>query len=153
MSVCLCVCASVSLFFDSRVRKWKKTVSQSQSQSKQRAQAKLLLLLLFAVSASMCRLPKRYRANTSRTNVPTNVHEVCGMLPACASRLINRANSGTNLKPVYMQHGKGKGKGIGICIGGCSSRCLMLLIAKASMKLYVLRHLLVNPMLYSTMGI
>lgn len=44
-------------------------------------------------------------ATTSRANVESYVYEERGMLPACcASRLINRANSGTNLKPVYVLH-------------------------------------------------
>lgn len=102
------VCVSVSLFFDSRVRKWKKTSQPEPEPAQAESTSKTLVV---AIARCICKyvptteaIQSEYVTNQCPNERPRRVRNA-----AWASRLINRANSGTNLKPVYLQHGKGSG--------------------------------------------
>lgn len=87
----------VSLFFDSRVRKWKK---DSQPESKSTGQTHVVVVAIVCCCICKYAIQSDYVTNKCPNECRRRVRNAAS---ACASRLINRANSGTNLKPVYMR--------------------------------------------------
>lgn len=110
----MCVCERESLFRFQSSKVKKDSQPEPESESEQTESTSKTLVVVVAIVRCICKyvptteaIQSEYVTNQCPNERPRRVRNAA-------------ANSGTNLKPVYMHSTARHGKGIGICIGGCS---------------------------------
>lgn len=95
---CACVCEALFRFQSSKVKK------DSQPESTSTGKTHVVVVVVAIVCCCICKyaIQSDYVTKKCPNECRRRVRNAAAGA-ACASRLINRANSGTNLKPVYMQ--------------------------------------------------